>query len=58
MSTYNIKWVNNLPKFNPPKLSTKNNITPKLGGYFKLRSVKQKNKHKKRTFRKYLKKFK
>lgn len=56
MSTYNIKWLNNIPKFNPPKLSTKNNI-PKSGGHFKWRSVKQKKKNKKRTFRKYLKKF-
>jgi hypothetical protein len=56
MPTYNIKWVNNLPKFNQPKLSTTNNTKLKLGGRFKYRSVKQKKKNKKRTFRKYLKK--
>lgn len=56
MSTYNIKWVNILPKFNPPKLST-NNIKPKLGGHFKYQSVKNKNKRKMRTMRKYLKKY-
>ena len=55
MSTYNIKWLNNIRKFVPPTLSTKNNI-PKSGGHFKWRSVKQK-KNKKRTFRKKLKKF-
>ena len=56
MSTYNIKWLNNIRKFVPPTLSTTQINTLKLGGHFKWRSVKQK-KNKKRTFRKKLKKF-